>query len=169
MYQNNSEKLLSPVIWSKIMFFIGLIFKIAKNYSVDWWKFSFRNCMCSSIDSVIENHCNKNSGKMISPWIWSKILFFIRFQSCKELFCWIMNYFNPNFLCSLVWFNQAKVQEEVLSKRSNWTGWKASQACAQQSSQMDCNIKLTHPTRTIQKLTEDLSEGKSKPSSTFFS
>ena len=42
-------------------------------------------------------------------------------------------------------------------------------ACAQQSSQMDCNIRLPHPTHTIQKFTEDLSEGKSKPSSTFFS
>ena len=49
-----------------------------------------------------------------------------------------------------------QAQKEVLSKRSNWTGWKASQACAQQPSQVDCNIKLTHPTRTIQKLAEDL-------------
>ena len=65
--------------------------------------------------------------------------------------------------------NMIQAQKEVLSKRSNWTGWKASQACAQQPSQVDCNIRLTHPTRTIQKLTEDLSEGKSKPSSTFFS
>ena len=30
------------------------------------------------------------------------------------------------------------------------------QACAQQPSQMDCNIRLPHPTRTIQKLAEDL-------------
>ena len=48
-------------------FFIGLIFKIAKNYSVDWWKFSFRSCICFSINSVIENHCNKNSEKILSP------------------------------------------------------------------------------------------------------
>ena len=65
-----------------------------------------------------------------------------------------MKFFYP--VCTLVKFNQAKVQEEVLSKRSNWTGWKASQACAQQPSQVDCNIRLTHPTRTIQKLAEDL-------------
>jgi len=43
------------------------------------------------------------------------------------------------------------------------------QACAQQPSQMDYNIILPHPTLTIQKLAEDLSEEKSKPSSTFFS
>ena len=30
------------------------------------------------------------------------------------------------------------------------------QACAQQPSQMDCNIRLPHPTRTIQKLAENL-------------
>ena len=68
----------------------------------------------------------------------------------------------------IIVLTQAKVQKEMLSKRSNWTEGKFSQACAQQPSQVDCNIKLTHPTRTIQKLAEDLSEGKSKPSSTFF-
>ena len=89
-----------------------------------------------------------------------KRTFFVYFLDTLT-YCW---FFSP----SIIILTKAEVQKEVLSKRSNWTGWKASQACAQQSSQMDCNIKLTHPTRTIQKLTEDLSEGKSKPSSTFF-
>ena len=57
---------------------------------------------------------------------------------------------------TVIWFNQAKVQKEMLSKRSNWTEGKFSQARAQQPSQVDCNIRLTHPTRTIQKLAEDL-------------
>ena len=65
--------------------------------------------------------------------------------------------------------SKAKVQKEVFSKRSNWTGVKSGQAYAQQPSQTDCNIWLTHPTHAVQKLTEDLSEGKSKPSPTFFS
>ena len=56
----------------------------------------------------------------------------------------------------IIVLTQAKVQKEMLSKRSNWTEGKFSQARAQQLSQVDYKIKLTHPTRTIQKLAEDL-------------
>ena len=86
--------------------------------------------------------------KYASNFFGKKRTFFVYFLDTLT-YCW---FFSP----SIIILTKAEVQKEVLSKRSNWTGWKASQACAQQPSQVDCNIKLTHPTRTIQKLAEDL-------------
>ena len=98
---------------------------------------------------------------MLSPWLMNMVQNFA-FYCISKLWPGIILLNHEIFqseLCihsTVIWFNQAKVQKEMPSKRSNWTEGKFSQARAQQPSQEDCNIKLTHPTRTIQKLAEDL-------------